>query len=186
MAPSPGKVRLDILLLERGLVESRARAQAYIAAGHVFHKTERLLKCGQMVPADLELRIELPYQDVSRGAAKLRGALEHFRFSAHGRVAADLGASTGGFTQVLLEQGAMRVHAVDVGYGLLHERLRRDSRVILHEKTNARFLTEYDLEPIDIAVMDLSFIGLELILPAVSRITHFSSDCVALIKPQFE
>ncbi|GMV66518.1 MAG: hypothetical protein AMXMBFR75_23140 [Candidatus Hinthialibacteria bacterium] len=80
----------------------------------------------------------------------------------------------------------MRVHAVDVGYGLLHERLRRDSRVILHEKTNARFLTEYDLEPIDIAVMDLSFIGLELILPAVSRITHFSSDCVALIKPQFE
>jgi len=186
MAPSPGKVRLDILLLERGLAESRARAQAYIAAGHVFHKTERLLKCGQMVPADLELRIELPHQDVSRGAAKLRGALEHFRFSAHGRVAADLGASTGGFTQVLLEQGAMRVHAVDVGYGLLHERLRRDSRVILHEKTNARFLTEYDLEPIDIAVMDLSFIGLELILPAVSRITHFSSDCVALIKPQFE
>lgn len=185
-SPAPGKVRLDLLLLERGLVESRAKAQACIAAGQVFHGTERLLKSGQLVSHDLEVRLALPNQDVSRGAGKLRGALKHFGFSVDGRVAADLGASTGGFTQVLLELGSQRVHVVDVGYGLLHERLRTDPRVLLHERTNARYLTEYDLEPIDIVVMDLSFIGLNLILPAVLRITHSGSDCVALIKPQFE
>ena len=175
-------------MVERGLVESRARAQALIIAGRVFSGERRLDKPGQLVAAGQPL--ELRGQDhpwVSRGGLKLAHALDHFALDPAGRVALDVGASTGGFTDVLLARGAARVYAVDVGHGQLAWRLRQDPRVVTLERTNARHLTiEQVPEPIAALVCDASFIGLETVLPAPLALTGPGAWVVALIKPQFE
>ena len=188
LAPGGTKTRLDQLLVERGLAESRTRAQALILAGRVFAGERCLDKPGLQVAADLELALrqdEQPY--VSRGGQKLTHGLDHFRIDPAGRTALDLGASTGGFTDVLLRRGAARVYAVDVGYGQLDWRLRNDPRVHVRERTNARRLTADDVpEPVDLVVADTSFISLKLVLPAALALTAPAAWLVALIKPQFE
>jgi 23S rRNA (cytidine1920-2'-O)/16S rRNA (cytidine1409-2'-O)-methyltransferase len=183
------KVRADLLVQQRGLAESRSKAQALILAGDVIAGDHRVEKPGQMLDPDLPLRLRsgeaLRY--VSRGGFKLQHALEHFALSPAGLVCCDLGASTGGFTDVLLQQGAARVHAVDVGYGQLHPRLRADPRVIVHERVNARRLSQEMLgESVSMAVADLSFISLRLVLPAVISVLSTPAACVLLVKPQFE
>lgn len=186
--PKPKKVRADVLVHERGLAESRAKAQALILAGQVLVAEQRIDKPGQLIPEDSELRLKgevLPY--VSRGGLKLQGALDHFKLDVTGLVAADIGASTGGFTDCLLQRGAIRVHAIDVGYGQLHERLRQDPRVISRERVNARYLTDEDLpEPVGVVVIDVSFISLKQVLPSVLRKLESGGYLVALVKPQFE
>ena len=179
------KLRADQLLLDRGLVESRARGQALILAGKVFTGDRRVEKAGQPLPPDAPL--EVKGQDhpwVSRGGLKLAHALQHFGLSPAGRVCLDVGASTGGFTDVLLANGAERVHAVDVGHGQLAWRLRSDPRVVVRERTNARHLT-LD-EPVAALVCDASFIGLRTLLPAPLACCAPDAWAVALIKPQFE
>ncbi|HUC60972.1 MAG TPA: TlyA family RNA methyltransferase [Alphaproteobacteria bacterium] len=185
---SPGKLRLDRLLVERGLVESRARAQALVMAGLVYSGARRLEKPGAAVPEDAPL--ELRGQDhpwVSRGGVKLASALDAFSLDPKGRVALDLGASTGGFTDVLLARGAAKVYAVDVGHGQLAWKLRQDPRVVTLERVNARYLTAAEIpEPVDFIVCDASFIGLETLLPAPLALAAPGAVLVALIKPQFE
>jgi 23S rRNA (cytidine1920-2'-O)/16S rRNA (cytidine1409-2'-O)-methyltransferase len=179
------KPRADQLLLDRGLVESRARAQALILAGKVFTGDRRVEKAGQMLPIDAPL--EIKGQDhpwVSRGGIKLAHALAHFALSPAGLVCLDVGASTGGFTDVLLTHGATRVHAVDVGHGQLAWKIRSDPRVVVWERTNARRIT-LD-EPVGALVCDASFIGLRTILPAPLACCAPGAWAVALIKPQFE
>ena len=179
------KVRADVLVQQRGLAESRTRAQALILAGSVIAGDHRVDKPGQLLDSAEELRVkeQLPY--VSRGGRKLEKALDHFGLLVAGRVCVDLGASTGGFTDVLLQRGALRVHAVDVGYGQLHPKLRADSRVVVHERVNARALQLP--EPCSAAVADLSFISLRLVLPALAAALRPADGwaCV-LVKPQFE
>ncbi len=190
MAPAGKRVRrrLDVLLVERGLAPSRERARALVMAGCVFSGERRLEKAGEKVPEDLALQVRgRDHPFVSRGGVKLRGALDALGVEVSGRVAADLGASTGGFTDCLLQRGALRVHAVDVGHGQLHERLRRDPRVIVHERTNARHLVRTDLgEAVDLVTADLSFIGLRKVLPAVSRLLVTGGEALLMVKPQFE
>ncbi len=180
--------RVDQLLLDRGLVESRSRAQALVMAGLVFSGERRIDKPGTAIPEDS--RLELRGQDhpwVSRGGLKLAKALERFAIDPAGRVAIDVGASTGGFTDVLLAHGAARVYAVDVGHGQLAWKLRNDPRVVVLERTNARFLTADIIpEPVDMVVCDASFIGLETVLPAAMALTRPGAVLAALIKPQFE
>ncbi len=179
--------RLDLLLVERGLAESRARAQWLIREGKVHVSGRPCLQPGRHFPEDVPLEIveALPY--VSRGGLKLAHLLETFCVPVEGRVALDVGASTGGFTDCLLEGGAARVYAVDVGRGQLHPRLRADPRVISLEETDIR-----DLEALpggerpDLAVVDVSFISLRLVLPAVLRLLRPQAEIVALVKPQFE
>jgi 23S rRNA (cytidine1920-2'-O)/16S rRNA (cytidine1409-2'-O)-methyltransferase len=182
------KQRADTLLVARGLVESRARAQALIMAGLVFSGTVRIAKAGDMLSEDLELSVkgqEHPW--VSRGGVKLAHALEYFGFSPTGLVCLDVGASTGGFTDVLLQKSAKHVHAVDVGHGQLAWKLRTDERVTVYEKTNARHLTrEIIPDPIEALVCDASFIGLQIVLPAALALCVSGAFAVALIKPQFE
>ena len=182
------KQRADLALVDRGLVESRARAQALILAGKVFSGTVRIAKAGQPVGPDTPL--EVRGQDhpwVSRGGLKLAHALTHFDLSPAGRVCLDVGASTGGFTDVLLAHGATRVHAVDVGHGQLAWKLRSDPRVVVHERCNARHLTAAAIgEPIGALVCDASFIGLRTVLPAPLALCVPGAWAVALIKPQFE
>ncbi len=182
------KCRLDQLLVDRGLAESRARAQALIMSGLVFSEERRLEKAGQAVPLDIP--VEVRGQDhpwVSRGGLKLAHGLERFGIDPSGRVCLDVGASTGGFTDVLLAEGAARVYAVDVGHGQLAWKLRQDERVIVLERTNARHLTPSQVpEPIGLVVCDASFIGLQTVLPAPLSLTGAAADLVALIKPQFE
>lgn len=183
------KQRLDQVLVERGLVESRPRAQALIMAGKVLDGDgRRLTKAGHPVAPDVVL--EVRGQDhpwVSRGGLKLVGALERFAVSPEGWVCLDVGASTGGFTDVLLARGAARVHAVDVGYGQLAHRLRVDPRVVVHERTNARHLTPEAIgEAVDLVVCDASFIGLRTVLPAPLALVRPGGMVIALIKPQFE
>ena len=182
------KQRADQLLVDRGLAESRARAQALILAGKVFAGERRIDKPGTPLPDDTAL--EVRGQDhpwVSRGGLKLAHALRHFALSPAGLVCLDVGASTGGFTDVLLAHGAARVHAVDVGHGQLAWKLRNDPRVVVHEKTNARYLTRETIaEPIDALVCDASFIGLATLLPAPLALCAPGAWAVALIKPQFE
>ncbi len=177
-----------MLLTERGLAESRARAQALILAGKVFSAGRRVAKAGDQLPADAPL--EVRGQDhpwVSRGGVKLAHALATFSLSPAGLVCLDVGASTGGFTDVLLTLGAARVHAVDVGHGQLAWKLRSDPRVVVHEKTNARHLTQASIgEPVGAVVCDASFIGLRTILPAALTLCAPGAWAVALIKPQFE
>jgi 23S rRNA (cytidine1920-2'-O)/16S rRNA (cytidine1409-2'-O)-methyltransferase len=173
------------MLVDRGLVESRARAQALILAGKVFTGDRRVEKAGQPLAADAPL--EVKGQDhpwVSRGGLKLAHALVHFGLSPADRVCLDVGASTGGFTDVLLANGATRVHAVDVGHGQLAWRLRSDPRVVVHERTNARRLVLPD--PVGVLVCDASFIGLRTVLPAPLACCSPGAWAVALIKPQFE
>jgi 23S rRNA (cytidine1920-2'-O)/16S rRNA (cytidine1409-2'-O)-methyltransferase len=182
------RLRADQLLVDRGLVESRARAQALILAGKVFSGERRIDKAGQPLQSDTPL--EVRGQDhpwVSRGGLKLDHALTHFNLSPEDRVCLDVGASTGGFTDVLLAHGAIKVHAVDVGHGQLAWKLRSDPRVVVHEKTNARYLT-HDIiaDPIAALVCDASFIGLATLLPAPLALCAPGAWAVALIKPQFE
>jgi 23S rRNA (cytidine1920-2'-O)/16S rRNA (cytidine1409-2'-O)-methyltransferase len=183
------KVRADLLVQQRGLAESRSKAQALILAGEVIAGDHRVEKPGQLIDpgSPLRLRSGEPLRYVSRGGFKLERALDHFSLSPAGLVCCDLGASTGGFTDVLLQRGAARVHAVDVGYGQLHPRLRADPRVIVHERINARGLSKDILaEPVSAAVADLSFISLKLVLPALISVLQPPAFCVLLVKPQFE
>jgi 23S rRNA (cytidine1920-2'-O)/16S rRNA (cytidine1409-2'-O)-methyltransferase len=184
----PAKQRADLALVERGLVETRARAQALILGGKVFAGERRIEKPGDTVPVDTELNVRTPdHPWVSRGGLKLVHALDHFAIDPEGKVALDIGASTGGFTDVLLARGAAKVYAVDVGHGQLAWRLRNDERVVVLEKTNARHLTAEQVpEPIDLIVCDASFIGLEVVLPASLALAAERATLVALIKPQFE
>ena len=182
------RMRVDQLLVDRGLAESRARAQALILAGKVFSGERRIAKAGDTVVSDAGL--EVRGQDhpwVSRGGQKLDHALRHFRLSPAGRNCLDIGASTGGFTDVLLTHGAAKVHAVDVGHGQLAWKLRSDPRVVVHERTNARYLTrDMIADPIGALVCDASFIGLRTLLPAPLALCAPGAWAVALIKPQFE
>jgi 23S rRNA (cytidine1920-2'-O)/16S rRNA (cytidine1409-2'-O)-methyltransferase len=170
------------------LVESRARAQALVLAGRVFSGERCLDKPGQQVALDLKVELRLDEQPyVSRGGTKLAHALDHFQLDPAGRTALDLGASTGGFTDVLLQRGARRVYAVDVGHGQLDWRLRNDQRVVVLERTNARHLNQELIpEPVEVVVADTSFISLKLVLPAALALAAPDAWLVALIKPQFE
>ena len=179
--------RLDRLLVERGLAPTREKAQALIMAGEVLVDGMKAAKPGQ--PADAGSRIEVLAQPpfVSRGGLKLDAAIGHFGVQVAGRVCLDVGASTGGFTDCLLQRGASRVHAVDVGAGQLDWSIRNDARVVVHERLNARNLRFEDLgELIDLAVCDVSFISATLILPAVVQVLQPAGEMVILVKPQFE
>ncbi|HUP48595.1 MAG TPA: TlyA family RNA methyltransferase [Thermoanaerobaculia bacterium] len=180
------KQRLDVALVERGLVETRSKAQALIMARRVMVNGAFAGKPGTPVAADDELRVtELEHPWVGRGGMKLARALEEFGIDLTGRVCADIGASTGGFTDVMLQSGARKVYAIDVGYGQLDQSLRNDPRVVSREKVNARYLTAADFdEPVEFVAVDVSFISLKLILPAVRDLLR--GELVALIKPQFE
>ncbi len=184
------KQRIDLLLVERGLAESRARAQALIMAGAVVAGETRVDKPGALVGRDVPLRVKegaAPQRFVSRGALKLEKALEVLPVDPRGKTCADLGASTGGFTDLLLQRGAAKVYAVDVGYGQLHPKLRADPRVVVRERENARGLTAEALgERVGLVVGDLSFISLRLVLPAVKSILRPGGEAVLLVKPQFE
>lgn len=185
MTDRPPKVRLDELVLARGLADSRTHAQRLILAGQVRLGDRVADKPGEFVAADAPVRVErgLPY--VSRGGLKLAAALDAFGIDPAGRVCADIGASTGGFTDCLLQRGAARVYAVDVGYGQLAWSLRQDPRVIPLERTNIRRLAALP-EAVTLATVDVSFIGLGLVLPPVARLLSPDGQVVALIKPQFE
>lgn len=181
------KQRADVLVHTRGLAESRARAQALILAGKVFSGERRVEKAGDRLPEDapLEVRGQLPY--VSRGGLKLQGALEVTGYDPSGVIAGDFGASTGGFTDCLLQRGAVKVYAIDVGYGQLHQKLRVDDRVVVMERTNARHLQAGDLEDeLDVIVIDASFIGIEKLLPAVAALLRPGGEVLAMVKPQFQ
>jgi 23S rRNA (cytidine1920-2'-O)/16S rRNA (cytidine1409-2'-O)-methyltransferase len=182
------KQRLDLTLVDRGLVESRAKAQALVMAGKVFSGERKLDKPGQPVAEDqpLEVRGE-PHPWVSRGGLKLEKGLAAFDIDPGGWTCLDVGASTGGFTDVLLTKGADKVYAVDVGHGQLAWKLRNDPRVVVLERTNARYLDRQAVpEPIDLVVCDASFIGLETVLPAALALVRPGGRLIALIKPQFE
>ena len=182
------KLRADQLLVDRGLAESRARAQALILAGLVFLGDRKVEKAGQQVAQDAVLDVRgRDHPWVSRGGIKLAHGLDHFGWDVTGAVALDVGSSTGGFTDVLLQRGAAKVFAVDVGTNQLAWKLRQDPRVIVHEQTNARNLDSAIIpEPVDIIVCDASFIGLAKVLPAALGLAKPGARLVALIKPQFE
>ncbi len=177
--------RLDRYLVRKGLVESRAKAQALIAAGQVLVDGVRVRKPAFAVGEGASVRVLSFPEFVGRGAEKLLGALSAFGIDVEGRVVADVGASTGGFTQVLLERGARRVYAIDVGHGQLHPRLREDPRVVVMEGVNARYLEALP-EPVSMAVMDVSFISSTLVLPRLAEWTSAGGDVLVLVKPQFE
>ena len=182
------KVRADQLVVDRGLAGSRAKAQALILAGLVFSGERKIDKAGQALPAEAPLEVrgkEHPW--VSRGGIKLAHALDHFGWDVSGAVALDVGSSTGGFTDVLLQRGAAKVFAIDVGTNQLAWKLREDPRVIVHEQTNARYLTtELITEPVDILVCDASFISLAKVLDKAVELVRPGGRLVALVKPQFE
>jgi 23S rRNA (cytidine1920-2'-O)/16S rRNA (cytidine1409-2'-O)-methyltransferase len=179
------KERLDQLLVSRGLVESRALAQRMIMAGQVRLEGQLVLQPSTRVAPDAAVEMISAPRFVSRGGEKLEAALQQFRLQPTGWVCADVGASTGGFTDCLLQHGADRVYAIDVGHGQLHWRLRNDPRVVLMERKNARTLSELP-EPIRLATVDVSFISLRLILPSVAGWLVAGGEVVALVKPQFE
>jgi 23S rRNA (cytidine1920-2'-O)/16S rRNA (cytidine1409-2'-O)-methyltransferase len=181
------KERLDNLLVIRGLAESRAKAQSLILAGQVFAPEGRLDKAGKFVPEDIELTIKEPLPFASRGGLKLAAALDHFQLDVTGMTCLDIGASTGGFTDCLLQRGAARVVALDVGYGQLAWKLREDPRVEVRENINARYLGPDDFDQrFDIVVVDVSFISLTKILPVIPPLARPGAMVIALIKPQFE
>ena len=185
------KTRADQRLVDLGLAPSKSRAQALIMAGVVYVGERRIDKSGDSIrDADaLEVR-GADHAYVSRGGVKLAGALDQFCIDPAGKIAIDVGASTGGFTDVLLQRGAKKVYAVDVGYGQLHDRIRNDARVVVLERTNARSLTLHTLglqaPTIDLAVVDASFIGLEKLLPGIVAVLRPAGELVALVKPQFQ
>jgi 23S rRNA (cytidine1920-2'-O)/16S rRNA (cytidine1409-2'-O)-methyltransferase len=181
--------RLDRAILERGLAETREKAQALIMAGEVLVDGQKATKAGQLVSPEDAIEITAKLRYASRGGLKLEGALTAFQIDVRGLVAADFGASTGGFTDCLLQNGAARVHAIDVGSGQLDWKLRNDPRVVVHEGVNARYLALADLgEPVDLAVCDVSFISATLILPAMVRVLKAEpgTSMMVLVKPQFE
>jgi 23S rRNA (cytidine1920-2'-O)/16S rRNA (cytidine1409-2'-O)-methyltransferase len=180
------KQRLDVALVERGICETRSKAQSLIMARRILVNGQHVDKAGANVSEDDELRIEeLEHPWVGRGGMKLAHALREFGISVEGKTCADIGASTGGFTDVMLKSGAKKVYAIDVGYGQIDASLRNDLRVVNREKVNARYLTAADFEEtIEFVSIDVSFIPLKLILPAVA--TFLRGELVALIKPQFE
>ena len=182
------KTRLDILLTERGLQESRQKAQAAIMAGIVFVNGQRVDKPGTQVAPDADIEVRghgMPY--VSRGGLKLEKAMRTFHLTLQDKICADIGASTGGFTDCMLQNGAKRVYAVDVGYGQLDWKLRNDARVVCLERTNARYITHEEIpDTLDFASVDVSFISLKLIFPALYRLLSDHGETVCLIKPQFE
>jgi 23S rRNA (cytidine1920-2'-O)/16S rRNA (cytidine1409-2'-O)-methyltransferase len=182
------KLRLDRLLVERGLVESRERGQAIIIAGQVLVNGQKEEKSGSLVPADADiciLGVQMPY--VSRGGLKLEKALAEFKVDVREKTCLDVGASTGGFTDCLLQHGAKKVHAVDVGYGQMAWKIRQDPRVVVIERTNIREMDAALIpEKIDIAVIDVSFISLEKVVPPVLTFLKPGAGIIALIKPQFE
>ncbi len=182
------KIRLDQLLVERGLAESRTRAQALVMAGLVFVGTRRLDKPGQMIAADAVLDVRgRDHPWVSRGGVKLAHGLDHFGWQVSGAVALDVGSSTGGFTDVLLSRGAARVYAVDSGTNQLAWKLQQDARVVAHEQTSARVLTAAHIpEPVDLIVCDASFISLAKILQVPLGFAAADARALALVKPQFE
>jgi 23S rRNA (cytidine1920-2'-O)/16S rRNA (cytidine1409-2'-O)-methyltransferase len=179
--------RLDVQLVESGLVESREKARALVMAGRVRVDGQPARKAGAPVGPEAQLEVDRDRRWVGRGALKLAGALDRFRLSAEGRVAVDVGASTGGFTELLLERGARRVYAVDVGYGQLHQRLREDPRVVVLERLNARQLGREQVpERCDLGVIDVSFISILKLLGAGGDVLAEGADLVSLVKPQFE
>ena len=181
------KLRLDQLLVGKGLFVSREQAQRAVMAGEVKVGTRIAAKPSQLLEADAAIAVKPTRKYVGRGALKLEGALDHFKIEVHGKVALDIGASTGGFTDRLLQQGAANVYAVDVGHGQLDWKLRNDPRVIALEKLNARFLSrEHVPELVDLCVIDVSFISLTLILPNAFDLITPGAVVLALIKPQFE
>jgi len=181
------KIRLDVMLTERGLAESREKAQALVLAGEVLINGVKAQKPGQSVQSDADLQVLRRPPYVSRGGQKLEAALDHFQIKVSGRICLDVGASTGGFTDCLLQRAAARVHIVDVGSGQLDWKLRSDPRVVLHERLNARYLQHDDIgERVDLAVCDVSFISVTLILPALTPVLQPDAEMVILIKPQFE
>lgn len=179
------KQRIDLLLVERGLAESREKAQAAILAGAVWVDDRPVRKPGERVSTTAAIKLTAGPRYVSRGGDKLEHALRYFNLDVQGLVCLDVGASTGGFTDCLLQHGAARVYAVDVGYGQLDYRLRHDPRVVVMERVNARNLPDLP-EPIDLATIDVSFISLQKVVPAVVRQLRPGARIVALLKPQFE
>ena len=182
------RVRIDLLLVEKGFAESREKAQAMVMAGEVLADGQKVAKAGQRVAAGAEIRLlgERP-KYVSRGGLKLAAALREFSIDVRGKVCADIGSSTGGFTDCLLQHGAQKVYAVDVGTAQLHWNLRRDERVIVRENVNARYLSrEIVPEPADFACCDVSFISVALIVPALTPLLKPNGELVVLVKPQFE
>ncbi len=184
------KIRLDKLLVDRGLTPSRERAQALILAGKVLVNEQKIEKAGALVDSGSASVLRLLGEDlrhVSRGGLKLEKALEHWQIDLNGKVCLDVGASTGGFSDCMLQHGAAQVIAVDTGYGQMDFGLRNDPRIRLLEKTNARYLKEADVgEPVDFIAMDVSFISATLVLPAVIRAASTAREIVVLVKPQFE
>jgi 23S rRNA (cytidine1920-2'-O)/16S rRNA (cytidine1409-2'-O)-methyltransferase len=182
------KVRIDQLLVVRGLAPTRARAQAIVLAGEVFVAGARVDKAGALVAEDAPVEVRgADHPFVSRGGVKLAGALDAFGLDVHGLRCLDLGASTGGFTDCLLQRGAAQVIAVDVGYGQLAHKLRVDPRVVVMERTNARTLAPETIGgAVDLTVVDASFIGLAKLVPAIARCTRQGGELLALVKPQFE
>lgn len=179
--------RLDQLLVERGLAASREKAQALVLAGVVLVDGQKASKPGQSVPDDCRIDVASPLPYVSRGGVKLAAALDHFGIDVNGKVCLDIGASTGGFTDCLLQRGAVRVHAIDTGAGQIDWKLRSDPRVVLHENTNARYLRPEDIgERAGFAACDVSFISATLILPVLPPLLASDASIVVLIKPQFE
>lgn len=182
------KTRLDVLLVERGFMESRQKAQAVIMSGNVFVAGQRVDKPGTSVPNEAEIEVRghvLRY--VSRGGLKLEKAMQTFPLTLEGKICADIGASTGGFTDCMLQNGAVKVYSVDVGYGQLDWKLRNDERVVCLERTNARYLTHEEIpDELDFASIDVSFISLKLIFPALHGLLKDGGEIACLIKPQFE
>jgi 23S rRNA (cytidine1920-2'-O)/16S rRNA (cytidine1409-2'-O)-methyltransferase len=181
------KQRLDSLLVERTLVESREKAQALILAGKVTVNRQKSDKPGLQVSLDALIEVEETLRFVSRGGLKLEHALQFFQVPVRGLVAMDIGTSTGGFTDCLLQEGAGRVHSVDTGAGQIHWRLRTDPRVVLHENTNARFLKFSDIgELVSVLVCDVSFISVTLLIPVLAQFLEAGGHWIILVKPQFE
>ncbi len=179
------KRRVDTLLVERGLVESRSKAQALIMAGEVMVDGKTVTKSGTLVTEEAAITVIEPPPFIGRGGLKLDYALDRFQLDVSSKVVADVGASTGGFTDCLLKRGASRVYAIDVGYGQLDYRLRQDSRVVVMERVNARYPITLP-EKVDLATIDVSFISVEKIIPSVAQLVKQGGNLVVLIKPQFE
>jgi 23S rRNA (cytidine1920-2'-O)/16S rRNA (cytidine1409-2'-O)-methyltransferase len=185
--PPEKKTRLDSSLVDRGLAASREKAQALILAGEVFVDGQKMTKSGHPVASSARIEVAAPLKYVSRGGLKLEAALAGFSIEARGRVCLDVGTSTGGFTDCLLQHGAARVHAVDTGAGQIDWKLRSDARVVLHEKMNARHLVKEDIgEAVSLVVCDVSFISVTLLLPALMKVVELAADWIVLVKPQFE
>jgi 23S rRNA (cytidine1920-2'-O)/16S rRNA (cytidine1409-2'-O)-methyltransferase len=181
------KQRLDVLVVERGLTESREKAQALILAGQVLVNGQKAAKAGANVDADASIQLLAQPRYVGRGGLKLEAALDHFEIPVADKTCLDIGSSTGGFTDCLLQRGAARVYAIDAGTGQLDWKLRNDPRIIVHEQVNARYLTRAQVpEPIDLAVCDVSFISITMILPAIAGLLAPNAEMVILVKPQFE